>query len=60
MTPEELQYYMSIINSLERLEENIDFSLIILDNKQTVEQALLEKWNLEKYSQKDSEIGILN
>jgi len=60
ITKEERDYYLSIINRLERMEENLTINLDLLEKGQTVEQLILEEWNLEKYLKQDLETGIMN
>lgn len=60
ISKEERDYYLSIINRLERMEENLTINLDLLEKGQTVEQLILEEWNLEKYLKQDLETGIMN
>lgn len=60
ITKEERDYYLSIINRLERMEENLTINLDLIEKGQTVEQLILEEWNLEKYLKQDLETGIVN
>ena len=60
ITKEERDYYLSIINRLERMEENLTINLDLIEKGQTVEQLILEEWNLEKYLKQDLETGIMN
>jgi len=60
ITKEERDYYLSIINRLERMEENLTINLDLLEKGQTVEQLILEEWNLKKYLKQDLETGIMN
>ena len=60
ISKEERDYYLSIINRLERMEENLTINLDSLEKGQTVEQLILEEWNLEKYLKQDLETGIMN
>lgn len=60
ISKEERDYYLSIINRLERMEENLTINLDLIEKGQTVEQLILEEWNLEKYLKQDLETGIMN
>lgn len=60
MKEEERNYYLSIVNRLEQMEEKLTIRLDLLEKGQTIEQLILEEWNLEKYSKQDLETGIMN
>lgn len=60
MKEEERNYYLSIVNRLEQMEEKLTIRLDLLEKGQTIEQLILEEWNLKKYLKQDLETGIMN